>query len=63
MDGLECMYRNSGKELVFYFCLWFEFVLIYVIINIVSIKICFFLIIDIWNIMWVNDKYIKKKII
>lgn len=43
--------KNSGKELVFYFCLWFEFVLIYVIINIVSIKICFFLIIDIWNIM------------
>lgn len=42
---------NSGKVLVFYFCLWFEFVLIYVIINIVSIKIYFFLIIDIWNIM------------
>lgn len=54
------MLKNSGKELVSYFRLSPESVLIYAIINIASIKTRFPLIIDIRNIMWVNDKYIKK---
>lgn len=54
------MLKNSGKELVSYFRLSPESVLIYAIINIASIKTRFSLIIDIRNIMWVNDKYIKK---
>lgn len=55
------MLKNSGKELVSYFRLRPESVLIYAIINIASIKTRFPLIIDIRNIMWVNDKYILKK--
>lgn len=50
--------KNSGKELVSYFRLSPESVLIYAIINIASIKTRLPLIIDIRNIMWVNDKYI-----